>query len=144
MAVHFKHRSVWEKAHGRLPRNHMIHHVDGDRGNNALSNLAAVTQMEHSRIHRDSGLVARGEYVRCDQFGRTLAERNDIQLQNILRLPKALLDAIDGVAAVNGEHDEEWASMPRAEVIRRLLLRALHGDEFGTDPAQLWREKREG
>lgn len=60
-----------------------------------------------------------------------------------VRLPPAMLDAIDAVARVNGEHDEEWAEMPRAEVIRRLLLRALYADAAGSDPAQMWRERRE-
>jgi hypothetical protein len=60
-----------------------------------------------------------------------------------LNVPQALLDSIDAVGRVNAEViGGEWTSMPRAEVIRRLLLRALYGDEFGTDPAQIWRERR--
>lgn len=60
-----------------------------------------------------------------------------------VRIPPAMLDAIDGVKAVNGEHSDEWAEMPRAEVIRRLLLRALYDDEAGVDPARLWRDRHQ-
>ena len=36
----------------RIKPNENVHHVDGDRGNNALGNLQLLTKSEHSRLHR--------------------------------------------------------------------------------------------
>lgn len=54
------HRSVWEAAHGPIPkdengRSYEIHHIDGDRSNNHLSNLMCVSIDEHIRIHAEQG-----------------------------------------------------------------------------------------
>lgn len=48
------HRAVMEAYLGRKlkPTEH-IHHIDGDRTNNAISNLQVLTLGEHSRIHRN-------------------------------------------------------------------------------------------
>lgn len=45
-------RYAWEQANGRALRdNEIIHHIDGDRFNNDPSNLVAMTQAEHARLH---------------------------------------------------------------------------------------------
>ena len=41
------HRAVWRAANGPIPDGWHIHHVDGDPGNNAISNLDAVSAREH-------------------------------------------------------------------------------------------------
>jgi len=46
-----EHRLVWERAHGPIPKGMEIHHKDGNRSNNALTNLQLVTPQEHARIH---------------------------------------------------------------------------------------------
>lgn len=45
------HREVYRAAHGGIPKGYIIHHSDGNRGNNALSNLEAVPWGDHSRHH---------------------------------------------------------------------------------------------
>lgn len=61
-----------------------------------------------------------------------------------IRLAPEMIAAIDEVAAVQAQvGGDEWRDMPRAELIRRLLMWALHGDASGYDPAQVWRERRE-
>ena len=48
----FEHVLVWERHHGRpVPPGHDIHHRDGDKLNNDISNLQLVTKLEHKRIH---------------------------------------------------------------------------------------------
>lgn len=48
-AVHqWTHRMLWENEHGTLEDDLVIAHLDGDSGNNQLSNLAAMTPYEHA------------------------------------------------------------------------------------------------
>ena len=45
------HRVIWEKAHGPIPAGHIIHHRDGNRFHNDLSNLELLTHQAHSAHH---------------------------------------------------------------------------------------------
>jgi hypothetical protein len=49
-------RKIWEQANGTIPtdelgRSYEIHHIDGNRKNNCLSNLMCVSLEEHYDIH---------------------------------------------------------------------------------------------
>lgn len=49
-------RKIWEDANGTIPKDengisYEIHHVDGNRSNNDLSNLKCVSIQEHYNIH---------------------------------------------------------------------------------------------
>lgn len=53
-------RKFWIKHHGPIPIDEFgisyeIHHIDGNRGNNDLSNLQCVSIAEHFRIHLSQG-----------------------------------------------------------------------------------------
>ena len=53
-------RKIWENAFGKIPlddhgRRMEIHHIDGDRSNNDLSNLQLLTIDDHYKIHYDQG-----------------------------------------------------------------------------------------
>ena len=49
---HDEHRYIMEKHLGRkLTFNECVHHIDGDKSNNELSNLEVVMRSEHSRSH---------------------------------------------------------------------------------------------
>jgi hypothetical protein len=53
-------RKIWESHYGPIPkdnegRSYEIHHVDGDRDNNDISNLVCVTLQEHYDIHFSQG-----------------------------------------------------------------------------------------
>lgn len=45
------HRLVWESFVGEIPKGCVIHHKDGNKQNNKLSNLQLVTTKEHHDIH---------------------------------------------------------------------------------------------
>lgn len=45
------HRLVWEAFVGEIPKGYIVHHKDGNRQNNSLSNLKLVTTKEHHDIH---------------------------------------------------------------------------------------------
>ena len=60
-----KYRQIYENHVGLIPkddegRTYEIHHIDGDRNNNTLSNLIAVSLQEHYNIH-----FAQGDYDAC-------------------------------------------------------------------------------
>ena len=43
---------VWEHAHGRkIPRNHIVHHLNGKSNDNRVSNLKLMTASEHTKLH---------------------------------------------------------------------------------------------
>ena len=55
-------RKLWEDANGPIPtdelgRSYEIHHIDGNRKNNCLSNLMCVSLDEHYEIHSKQYLV---------------------------------------------------------------------------------------
>ena len=47
----YVHRGCWEAYHGPIPDDHVIHHRDGDRLNNAIGNLSYMTNGEHTALH---------------------------------------------------------------------------------------------
>jgi HNH endonuclease/NUMOD3 motif len=53
-------RKLWESINGPVPvdelgRRYEIHHIDGNRENNELSNLKCVSIQEHFEIHKQQG-----------------------------------------------------------------------------------------
>lgn len=45
------HRGCWEAHHGQIPEGHVIHHINGDRTDNRIGNLACLPHGEHTRLH---------------------------------------------------------------------------------------------
>lgn len=46
------HVAVWEFHNGEIPKGCHIHHVDGNKNNNAIENLQCLPHSEHVRLHR--------------------------------------------------------------------------------------------
>lgn len=46
--VILEHRYVWEKAYGGIPRDWIIHHLNGNRRDNRIENLCATPRKYHS------------------------------------------------------------------------------------------------
>lgn len=52
---HKYYRRLWEKLNGKkIPKGHHIHHLDNDKTNNDIKNLACLSPKEHFEIHRKS------------------------------------------------------------------------------------------
>lgn len=76
------HRVIAERALGKpLPRRAVVHHVDGDRANNANSNLVICQDSEyHTLLHnRQRALEATGNAnsVRCGDCGNWVVPGSD-------------------------------------------------------------------
>ncbi len=44
----FLHRTVWVSINGDIPKVYDVHHIDGDKGNNHISNLELISKSEHA------------------------------------------------------------------------------------------------
>lgn len=71
------HRIVWEDYYGgKLKTGDVIHHKDGNKGNNHPLNLDRITHAEHNRIHRE-GLDSRPSlYETYMRMTETLSRRS--------------------------------------------------------------------
>lgn len=47
----YLHRAVWVHHDGPIPDGYDVHHVDHDRGNNAIGNLRCLPRKEHAAYH---------------------------------------------------------------------------------------------
>lgn len=45
------HRTVWEYYNGPIPEGYHVHHIDEDRSNNNIENLALMPGIEHMKHH---------------------------------------------------------------------------------------------
>lgn len=45
------HVYVWEYFNGELPKGYNIHHIDGDKSNNDISNLKLLSSSKHNSLH---------------------------------------------------------------------------------------------
>lgn len=45
------HRYIWEFYNGEIPEGCEIHHIDSDKSNNSISNLAMLPKKEHAKLH---------------------------------------------------------------------------------------------
>lgn len=74
-----EHRLVVEKSIGRyLKRDEQVHHINGDRSDNRLSNLQVLSCAEHMRLERLGGIKDRWGLGHdfCTNCGRTDREHN--------------------------------------------------------------------
>ncbi|WP_412509607.1 HNH endonuclease [Roseovarius sp. SYSU LYC5161] len=66
---------MWECAHGPIPPDYQIHHIDQDRANNKLWNLAALLPGDHKRAHCGHWIDTSGRWwKRCTTCRRPAPE----------------------------------------------------------------------
>jgi hypothetical protein len=66
--------NIWKKEFGEVPkdslgRSYDIHHIDGNKDNNNINNLKAVSLEEHWKIHFDRGEFAAANLI-ADRFNK--------------------------------------------------------------------------
>ena len=71
---------VWEAAKGKIPRGHVIHHIDRNPLNDEIDNLACLTRAEHIAEHREESADARSAGLKMAWRRRRLAEKHDTSL----------------------------------------------------------------
>ena len=80
-----QHRLVWIVNHGPIPEGYIIHHKDGNRANNTITNLELTTPSQHSRNHQHKIFVD-GDKVRA--AGRAIQINKSIYIN----IPKAFAE----------------------------------------------------
>lgn len=75
--LRMEHCLVWEEHFGEIPEGMQIHHIDGNKQNNNISNLQLVTPTEHKRIHEGCLLKDGIWYKKCSQCGEYKAITKD-------------------------------------------------------------------
>ena len=53
------HAEIWKSHHGPIPKGHVIHHKDGNPGNNDIENLELLEHCAHTRLHHKGKLSER-------------------------------------------------------------------------------------
>jgi hypothetical protein len=66
-----KHRLIWEKTHGKIPRGRIVIFADGDRRNFAPGNLLLVSRAEHAVMNRRALRSSDGDLTRA---GKAVAD----------------------------------------------------------------------
>lgn len=60
------HKYVWEYYNGKIPKGYEVHHIDGDRANNDISNLQLLTREEHKKLHAKQLTTEQREWRRTN------------------------------------------------------------------------------
>lgn len=47
----YEHRYIWEQNYGEIPKGYHIHHINGNKLDNRIENLALISQKEHCYYH---------------------------------------------------------------------------------------------
>ena len=70
----YEHRAVLEKKLGRYlnPKHNHIHHIDGNKSNNDVSNLVLLDPKEHMKIHKGWKKIDGNWWKKCNGCGRFL------------------------------------------------------------------------
>lgn len=68
---YYEHDDIWKKYYGDIPDGMIVHHIDGNKRNNDITNLKLMSIREHNRLH--AGFIKKGDkwFKRCDKCGQT-------------------------------------------------------------------------
>ena len=81
----FLHRAIWEDSNGAIPDGYHIHHIDGDRENNDLSNLEAKDGRAHISEHQRGHTRRPNAAIAAQAIWRSTAEGKEFLRQSGLR-----------------------------------------------------------
>lgn len=71
------HVAVWEYFNGPVPAGMHIHHIDMDKGNNELGNLAMLTASAHARLHGENFTDEYRERLRDNMLNKAAPKAKD-------------------------------------------------------------------
>jgi len=77
---HKYYRKLWEKLNNKkIPKGYHIHHLDNDKTNNDIKNLACLSPKEHFEIHRKNFELFgnKRDYFSMTYLQRYLKEKQD-------------------------------------------------------------------
>lgn len=132
-------RRIWESHFGPIPvddsgRPYEIHHVDGNRNNNDISNLVCVSIDEHYKIHNEQG-----DHQAC----LIMSRRMELDYEDVCSIAKQAAAKRDQTGSKNPNYGKStsqyvkqvWDS--RSEEYKRQIIqktvatRKLNGSNIG-------------
>jgi rubrerythrin len=81
----FLHKEIYEYYHGKVAKGFHVHHLDGDRRNNDLDNLIALSHSDHIRLHAKEQWEQEKKDWICADCGVSF---HGIQRTDTIRCPK--------------------------------------------------------
>lgn len=63
------HRLIYEKEYGPIPKDFVVHHIDGDKSNFDISNLMLLKSNNHHSLHMKGCNHPRWNNGKIDKFG---------------------------------------------------------------------------
>ena len=94
------HRWVWQNSHGLISEGMDIHHIDGDKSNNCIENLAILNRSDHRKEHwNDENLKP----ICLDQLNKVR--------------PMAWLKSGEGKKAISDKGKEVWKNRKPHKII---------------------------
>jgi len=71
-------RLVWEEYFGEIPKGLLIHHIDKNKMNNDINNLALLTSVEHNLLHaKDRPIWNKGLTTKTNKKWNSTIEKRD-------------------------------------------------------------------
>lgn len=102
--VYSIHRLVYETFVGKIPKGMVVDHIDGNRANNALTNLRLITQSENMFHAMEQGHKCQTPVLQFDKEGNLLNEYKNIteaaRFTSVSR--EAITQAVNGRIKIAG------------------------------------------
>ncbi len=73
----FEHIYVWEMHNGPVPKNHVVHHINGDSTDNRIENLMCVSKRDHMELHKQPSKLEKIPNYRLANKVVTVRVKND-------------------------------------------------------------------
>ena len=126
MGKRVNYRWIWEKNHGPIPKDengisYQIHHIDGNRDNNDLSNLMCVSLDEHIEIHKNQGEMESVSFLEQMRGNITTGWKHSDETKN-------KISEIQKQQYANGERIHPMLGKKRPDVVQR--NKQGHSDEI--------------
>ena len=67
-----EHRVIWQESHGPIPKDWLVHHLNGNKRDNRLENLACIP-----RHAANQGIVTAPYVIRVQQLERLLKQQKE-------------------------------------------------------------------
>lgn len=83
------HQKVWILAHGAIPKGYVVHHVNFDKKDNRLENLALMKDADHRALHschRHGVAFCGRSFTREEALARKRAQSADYYAKNRERI----------------------------------------------------------
>ena len=140
--LHFAHRIAWLIVHGE-PMPIEIDHIDGNRGNNRITNLRAATRSENKVIRPTVGSDTGIRGVRFSKGGRfnarIMLHRQEYNLGTYDTLAEAAAVRREAAERMFGEFARHGLSSPACIPCRSLLARQTAFHNLGEDLVAIFR-----